>query len=83
METEKTLTERIMAITHEINRQHPELTKYLTEMPDTNPKEKDPNTNKKALREYYDSLIELVRKYLPNHILQEKENNKNNSLDKI
>lgn len=68
MESEKTLTERIVSITAQINKQFPELVKYITEMPETNPDKDDPEVNKRILKEYHDSLLELVKKYKPNHV---------------
>lgn len=66
MESEKTLTERIVAITAQINKQFPELVKYIPEMTVTNPDEDDPEINKKILKEYHDSLLEMVKKYKAN-----------------
>ncbi len=77
METEKTLTDRILAITTQINKQFPELTKYITEMPDTNPNEEDPDINKKILKEYHDSLLAMVKKYKPSHLPDGNENHNN------
>jgi hypothetical protein len=76
MESEKTLTERIMAITNEINKRYPELTKYITEMPETNPDIEDPEINKKILREYHESLLQLIQKYKPTHVPANKEKHK-------
>jgi len=73
METEKTLTERIMAITLEINENYPELSKYITEMTVTNPDEKHPDINSQKLKEYYDSLIEMVKKYKKEQLVLENE----------
>ena len=76
MDTEKTLTERIMAITAEINKRYPELTKYITEMPVTNPDKNDPEINKKILREYHESLLQLMQKYKSTHAPEVKVDNK-------
>ena len=76
METEKTLTERIMAITAEINKRYPELIKYITEMPETNPDKDDPDINKKILRDYHESLLQLIQKYKPTHVPEVKLNHK-------
>lgn len=76
MDEEKILTERIMAITAEINKRYPELTKYITEMPETNPDFEDPEINKKILREYHESLLQLIQRYKPTHAPQDKENHK-------
>ena len=36
-------------------------------MPETIPDTKNPEMNKKALRDYLDSLKEILDKYAPNH----------------
>lgn len=77
METEKTLTERIMAITTLIHESYPELADFTTEMTLTNPDEKDPDVNRRKLKEYYDELIEMVKRYKTHHNIQEDENLKN------
>ncbi|MGZ3862248.1 MAG: hypothetical protein ACXVPN_12040 [Bacteroidia bacterium] len=77
MESEKTLNERILAVTLEIQENYPELHKYLIEMSDSNPDEKDPDINRRKLKEYYDSLIDMVKKYKQHHLLQKKENENN------
>ena len=63
MESQKTLTERILAVTREIEENYPELAKYVSEMTVTNPDEKDPEVSRRNLQEYYDSLIEMIKKY--------------------
>lgn len=77
MESEKTLNERILAVTLEIQENYPELHKYLVEMSDSNPDESDPDINRRKLKEYYDSLIDMVKKYKQHHLIQAKENEKN------
>lgn len=67
MDTEKTLTDRIMAITQLLNEKYPELVQFIPEMTQTNPDEKDPDINRKTLREYYDSIIQMIKKYKPDH----------------
>ena len=63
METEKNLTDKIMAITMLIREKHPELSKFLEEMPVTIPNENDPEINVKILKEYYTSLTNMLNKY--------------------
>jgi hypothetical protein len=63
MEAEKVLIERIMAINSLIKEKHPELIRFLDEMPVTIPNDKDPHLNLKALKEYVDSLSDLLKKY--------------------
>ena len=74
MESEKTLTERIIAIKTLIQENYPELTDFPEEMTLTNPDEKDPVVNHKKLQEYYDELIEMVKKYKVYHNIQEDDN---------
>jgi len=67
MEAVKELNTQILKITVEIRKQFPKLSKYLLEMPETIPDDKSPEMNKKALRDYLDSLKEILDKYAPNH----------------
>jgi hypothetical protein len=70
MKTEAELNAAILKTIMIIKEQYPELTKYLVEMPDTIPNEKNPEINSKTLEEYYDSLVSILKKYAPNHIIQ-------------
>ena len=67
MKTEAELNKNILKITMTIRNEFPELIKYLNEMPVTIPSDESPEINKKALQDYYDSLLDLLRKYAPNH----------------
>ena len=67
METEKELNAKIMAISQQIREKYPELVKYLDEMTITIPDEKKPEMNIKALKEYYDSLTSMLKKYEIEH----------------
>ncbi|HWY13337.1 MAG TPA: hypothetical protein VN026_18555 [Bacteroidia bacterium] len=80
MESEKTLTERIMAITAVIQENYPELAGFPSEMTLTNPNEKDPDVNLKKLQEYYDELVEMVKRYKIHHNIQENANSKDREL---
>jgi hypothetical protein len=66
-EMEKTLNERILAITQLLNDKYPELVQFIPEMTQTNPDEKDPDINRRTLKEYYDSLVQMIRKYKPDY----------------
>jgi len=55
--------EKIMAITMKIQKQSPELMKFLGEMPVTIPDEKKPEISVAALKGYYESLKDLLKKY--------------------
>ncbi|NEW84496.1 MAG: hypothetical protein GZ094_19315 [Mariniphaga sp.] len=63
MQTEKELNAKIMAITTQIKEKHPELSKQLDEMPITIPDESNPEINIKILKEYLDSLNNILKKY--------------------
>lgn len=67
METEKSLNSKILEITMKIKNEHPELSKYLEEMPVTIPDEKNPEITTKNLKTYYDSLNVLLNKYILEH----------------
>lgn len=66
MQTEKELYAAILKITMEIKIQFPELSKYISEMPETIPNVENPKINRKVLQEYYDSLHILVKDYVEN-----------------
>ena len=62
METEKELVNKIMMMTTQIQESHPELSKYIDEMPVTIPNESSPEINMKILREYLESLETMLKK---------------------
>jgi hypothetical protein len=64
---EKELNAKILKITMMIREQHPELSKYLEEMPVTMPDEKHPEITVVNLMAYYDSLKSLLNKYELEH----------------
>lgn len=66
-EIENNLNLRILKITQLIHSAHPELSKYLEEMPVTIPDEKKPELNIKSLQNYYESLNSLLTKYELEH----------------
>jgi len=67
MKTERQLNADILQITLKIREKYPELTKYISEMPETIPNQEFPEINAKILKEYYDSLKEIMTKYGQNH----------------
>lgn len=67
MKTEAELNENIVKITMTIRNEFPELMKFLNEMPVTIPNLENPAINNKILQDYFDSLVDLLRKYAPNH----------------
>lgn len=62
MKTEKELNAKILSLTMKIQEKRPELSKYLEEMPITIPNESDPEINIKILKEYIESLKNLMKK---------------------
>lgn len=67
MKTENQINENIIKITATIRNEFPELIKYLNEMPITIPDVQNPEITVKILEDYFDSLMDLLRKYAPNH----------------
>lgn len=67
MKTEKDLNEDILNLTMKINKMFPELSEYILEMPVTVPNSTNPEINYKILKDYFDSLDALLKKYAPNH----------------
>jgi hypothetical protein len=68
MKTEKELNTAILDITMKIKEQFPELSKYITEMPVTIPNMENPEINRKALQDYYNSLRTVLKDYVENHV---------------
>ena len=66
MTTEKELNEAILKITLTIQSEFPELSKYIEEMPVTIPTA-NPDINVKKLKNYYNSLNNLMKKYAKSH----------------
>ena len=62
------LNAKILAITMEIREKYPELSKYLAEMPETIPNVPNPEINVPTLKEYYDSLQVMMKRYGAQHI---------------
>ena len=62
MKTEKELNAKIMDLIMEIREKRPELVKYLDEMPITIPSESDPEITHRILKEYIESLKNLLNK---------------------
>ena len=73
METEKELNSKILAITMQIHKDYPELSKYLNEMPVTIPDEKRPEMNNKVLKDYYESLNNMLKKYTLEQTVKAKD----------
>jgi hypothetical protein len=71
MKTEKELNEAILKITLRIHNTFPELSKYIEEMPITIPNVANPEIKIKQLTDYYNSLNNLIEKYMDNHPVSE------------
>ncbi len=67
MKTVKELNDDILKMTMKINEHHPELSKYLEEMPDTIPNVADPHMDQETLLKYHESLVTLMKQYEVNH----------------
>lgn len=59
----QSLNQKILAITMLIEEKHPELSKYLLEMPVTVPNQDHPNIDEEMLMDYYQSLGKLLKDY--------------------
>ncbi|MGE5383899.1 MAG: hypothetical protein ACM3PX_10770 [Omnitrophica WOR_2 bacterium] len=70
LESEHDLNTRIMEITNHIQDKYPELLPYIGEIPVTIPNDPSPEMNTKILKDYYDSLYEIVK----NHEINRPEN---------
>jgi hypothetical protein len=68
MKTERELDAAILELTMKIKEQHPELSKYILEMPVTIPNVENPEINRKTLQDYYNSLRTMLKDYIENHI---------------
>ena len=67
MLSEKELNAKILEITLLIQDKYPELSKYLGEMQVTIPASQTPDINSEHLTKYYESLEQLVKKYILEH----------------
>ncbi|MBC7410061.1 MAG: hypothetical protein H7339_16880 [Arcicella sp.] len=68
MKTEHELNADILKVTMIIRDKYPELSKYISEMTITIPDVETPEINIKNLQEYYNSLVDILKKYAPSHI---------------
>ena len=69
METEDEINAKIMKITMVIQENYPELSKFLNEMPVTIPIDANPEISIQNLQKYYETLLNLFRKYVAEHQL--------------
>lgn len=66
-ETEKDLNAKILQLTMNIKEKHPELYKFIEEMPLPQFKEENPDITLSNLYAYYQHLNALLNKYLLEH----------------
>jgi hypothetical protein len=69
MKEEEEINAKILKITLDIQKNYPELSNFLIEMPVTIPNKLHPVISLKTLNDYYLSLEALVKKYVENHNL--------------
>jgi len=62
-ENEIDLKKKIISITMRIQKEFPELSKYLIEMPVTIPTENNPEVTPETLNDYYESLFKFLASY--------------------
>lgn len=73
LETEQDLNARITQITTLIQEKYPELLPYIGEIPVTIPNDPSPQVNSKILKDYYDSLYQIVKNHEVNKPKEEAE----------
>jgi hypothetical protein len=71
MDTEKDLLVKIMQVTRKIQDNHPELCKFLSELPETISSDDNNEINVVSLKNYLESLNELMEKADQNKKLEE------------
>ena len=67
METQNDINETIRLTTIKIQEKYPELIKYITEIPEKYSSIHHKGVNKKDLKEYLDSLTNLIDSYAKEH----------------
>ena len=67
MKTQDEISGDILKITMLIQEKYPELSKYISEMPVTIPNDERPHINAQILQDYFESLDDLVKKYVQSH----------------
>ena len=63
---------KILQLTLDIETNYPELYRFLDENPITMPSEVHPNIDKKVLKEYLESLNELLKHHIEAHVKHEE-----------
>jgi hypothetical protein len=70
MKTKAELEQQIVHLSIKINREFPELSKYISEMPERGLGIDDAQSESKNLKEYYNSLLEVLTEYAKTHLPQ-------------
>lgn len=68
MKTEKEWNADILKITMSIKDNFPELMKYVSEIPLKTMEQDSAEITLKNLKDYFDSLEAIIKKYAPNHL---------------
>lgn len=68
MKTQAQQEQDILNITIKIHKLFPELSKYISEMPETFSSEGKEVINSKTLKEYYNSLSKMLQEYSKTHV---------------
>lgn len=68
MKTVSELNKAILDITMKIYNEYPELVKYLSELPVTIPDSSNPEINTLILQDYYETLSNIVKKYVSSQL---------------
>ena len=67
MESQNYLNDKIRLTTIKIQEEHPELIKYINEIPRSFQFKTEKEVNKKALKDYLDSLNQILETYVKEH----------------
>lgn len=67
MESQKELNDKIRLTTIKIQEENPELIKYIDEIPRIFPFKTEKDVNTKALKDYLDSLNQILETYAKEH----------------
>ena len=66
METEREINAKIASLTLQIQEKYFELTRFLTDMPITSPSDNNGETNVKKLKDFYESLKNVLESDITN-----------------
>ncbi len=69
MKTIATLKQDVRSITMKINREYPELSKYMVDIPMKESNNPQKGLGNEVLSHYYDSLVDLLAEYTKTHVV--------------